>query len=169
MKTKISLNKMKRASMLAVLMAIVAIVTVSANTDSKRAVVYISSTQTTIEENGTAADYQDGSHGLCSWTNNNIGSSNPSYRVIDPSSCWTVCQGNGYEIQRINPGRSATTNWYQSLSAFPTYHHVLCMSVNGYINRVVHANAHHFIYHDGGVYDNWTSANHTISCTTCNP
>jgi hypothetical protein len=45
-------------------MAIASIVTVSANTDSKRAVVYISSTQTTIEENGTAADYQDGSHGL---------------------------------------------------------------------------------------------------------
>lgn len=169
MKNRISLKSLKRASVLAILVTLAVIVSVSANTDSKRAVVYISGVQTTIEENGTAGDYQDGSHGLCSWTNNNLGSSQPSYRVIDPSSCWTVCQGNGYEIARINPGRRETTSWYQSLSAAPTYRDTLCMSVNGYINRVVHANAHHFIYHDGGVYDNWTSANHTVSCTTCNP
>lgn len=163
-------SKCSKSFITAIFLSLVCgLVIVYANTDAKHAIVYIRGVQTAIEENGTASDYRDGSHGLCSWTNNNIGSAQPSYRVLDPSSCWTVCQNTGFEIQRINLGKRQTTNWYQSVSALPTYRHVLCMSRNGYINRVVYGNARHFIYHDGGVFDNWTFANHIVSCTSCNP
>lgn len=145
------------------------VVVVNANTDQKSKNVYINGNFTEIREIGIAGDANDGQHGYCNWLNNNYGSSAASYRVIDPSSCWTVCQSNGLLIDRINPGKSETTNWYQSVTAYPTYRSTFCMSMSGRYDRIVNASAHHFIYHDGGVFDNWTSANHTITCTTCNP
>lgn len=162
-------NKLRLAILLAISGLFVFIIVVNANTDLKSKMVYISNNYTEIREVGIAGDSQDGETGYCNWLNNNYGSSASSYSVIDPSSCWTVCQANGALIQRINPGKAETTNSYQSLNAYPSYRSTLCMSINGYNNRVVNANARHFIWHDGGVFDNWTSANHTISCSTCNP
>jgi len=162
-------NKLRLAILLAISGFFVFIIVVNANTDLKSKMVYISTNYTEIREVGVAGDCQNGQCGHCNWLNNNIDSSASSYRVIDPSSCWTVCQANGALIQRINPGKAETTNWYQSLNAYPTYHNTICMSMSGNYDRVVNANAHHFIWHDGGVFDSWTSVNHTITCTTCNP
>lgn len=169
MEIKRATTKIRLAIFVAVCGLIIFVINVYANTDLKTKMVYINNNYTEIREVGIAGDTYDGQHGYCNWLNNNYGSSAASYRVIDPSSCWTVCQSNGYVIDRINPGKAETTNWYQSLNAYPSYHHPLCMSMNGRYNRVVNGNARHFIWHDGGVFDNWTLANHTITCTTCNP